>query len=106
MNIRKDRTNTRGDKAHRCLPGYLAHAEECLAEMCAFLAHRYPEAFTIKRGRYDPRDPTTHGESIGGKETGAVIEIENRLTGDTFNFEELRKSEGSAWNPMKYAGRA
>lgn len=74
--------------------------------MCAFLAHRYPEAFTIKRGRYEARDSTTHGESIGGKEAGAIIEIENRLTGDSFNFEELRKSEGPAWNPMKYAGRA
>lgn len=86
------------------MPGYLAHAEECLAEMCAFLAHRYPEAFVIKRGKYERGDPATHGESIGGEAAGAIVQIENRLTGDTFNFEELRKSEGAAWNPMKYAG--
>lgn len=105
LKIRKDRTETRGQLAHRCLPGYLAHAEECLAEMCAFLAGRYPECFKIRRTSYIPADPATHGESIGGKEAGAIVEIHNGLTGDTFNFEELRKIEGAEWNPMKYAGR-
>lgn len=72
--------------------------------MCAFLASRYPEAFTVKRSKYIPGDLSTHGESIGGKQAGAIVEITNNLTGDVFNFEELRKNEGSAWNPMKYAG--
>ena len=72
--------------------------------MCAFLAHRYPEAFIIKRGRYDSKNSATHGESIGGEAAGAIVQIENRLTGDVFDFEKLRESEGAAWSPMKYAG--
>lgn len=72
--------------------------------MCAFLANRYPEAFRIRRTTYHYDDPSTYGESIGGQEAGAVAEIENLLTGDVFNFEDLRRREGLAWNPMKYAG--
>lgn len=86
------------------MPGFLPHAEECLLEMCAFLASRYPEVFQIKRMKYVAEKEETHGESIGGKEAGAVSEITNCLTGESYNFVELRQTEGERWNPMKYAG--
>lgn len=104
VGICKERTATRGEKVHRCLPGFLPHAEECLAEICSYLAQRYPECFRVTRVQYVPEDSATHGDSIAGQEAGAVASITNRITGDAYDFVRLRREEGEAWSPMKYAG--
>ncbi|KAL7006337.1 hypothetical protein EMMF5_004223 [Cystobasidiomycetes sp. EMM_F5] len=104
MAVRAERTKARGKKAERCQPGYLAYAEECLQEMSSFLAARYPGCFTVKRAVYSPDDVQTWGDSIVGREGGAIVAITNHITGDHFDFAQLRMEEGDQWNPMKYAG--
>ena len=104
VGIRKHRTLTRGTKAHRTQPGYLPQAEECLQEICSFLAAKFPSCFTVSRVKFDRYDAASEGDSISGKEAGAVSSIANLITGDFFDFTKLRLEEGEAWNPMRYAG--
>lgn len=104
IEIRKQRTQERGDKAHRTQPGFMAQAEECLSEICSFLAKRYPHCFSIDHVPYGATLPETWGNSIDGALAGAVASITNTITGDFYDFDRLRREEGSSWNPMKYAG--
>jgi len=83
----------------------MPQAEECLAEICSFLAKRYPHCFSITHTAYDARLRETWGNSIDGRTSGPVASITNKITGDYYDFLQLRSEEGSEWNPMKYAGR-
>ncbi|GAA5851708.1 hypothetical protein JCM8547_001180 [Rhodosporidiobolus lusitaniae] len=86
------------------LPGYHDHALEALREICSFLSTRFPRLFTVERLPYIPHDSTTHGDSVVGKEAGAICKIENKITGDIFDFRRIEAEEGPEWNPIKIAG--
>ncbi|GAA6025433.1 hypothetical protein JCM10207_005402 [Rhodosporidiobolus poonsookiae] len=102
--IRKSRTHDPSLMSSATLPGFHAHALEALCEIASFLATRDPQLFKVKRAKYDPSKPETFGDSIVGKEAGAVIAVENVVTGDKFDFAEIEARDGKDWNPMKYAG--
>ena len=78
---------------------------EVLCEVAAFLAERHPTRFLVSRCLYDKSDEATWGDSIGGREAGRVRKVENLMTGSVFDFEELARTEGPDWEPMRVAGR-
>ncbi|SCV70970.1 BQ2448_3732 [Microbotryum intermedium] len=103
LDIVARRTRTQGEEANRVMPGYRPQAFECLVEMASYLAVRYPQYFVVNRFKYDAKDEYTWGDSLSGKEAGCIAVIENKLTGDVFDFAEIEKLEGKDWNPMKVA---
>lgn len=40
-----------------------------------------------------------------GKEAGAVMIVENLVTGESWDFDEIEREEGVEWDPMRVAGR-
>lgn len=85
-------------------PGFHLHALECLNELCSFLAARYPSMYKVQRCAFDTEKEDTWGDSISGKEAGAVIGVENSVTKEPFDWKEERERDGEEWNPMRIAG--
>ncbi|BGP17367.1 hypothetical protein JCM10213_003411 [Rhodosporidiobolus nylandii] len=104
ISVRQRRTYDPSYKSTATQPGYHAHALECLCEIASFLSVRFPELFKVTRTTYVPGKPETYGDSIVGEEGGAVVAVENCVTGEKFDFAELEAKEGKEWNPMKVAG--
>ncbi|ORY88449.1 hypothetical protein BCR35DRAFT_301583 [Leucosporidium creatinivorum] len=104
LKIRAQRTLDRGKLVTDTQPGFHPHALECLNELCSFLAARYPSLYKVTRCSVDAEKEATWGDSIAGKEAGAVVGIENSATGERFNWKEERDREGDEWNPMRVAG--
>ncbi|KAK4705384.1 hypothetical protein P7C70_g825, partial [Phenoliferia sp. Uapishka_3] len=101
--IRLRRTNDQGELATGTLPGFRPQAMESLSEMCSYLAAKYPDLFKVTRASYDAAIPESYGDSLVGDEGGAVRTIQNMITGDFWDFDELDKID-SGWNPMRIAG--
>ncbi|GAA6021605.1 hypothetical protein JCM10207_005083, partial [Rhodosporidiobolus poonsookiae] len=85
-------------------PGFHAHALEALCEIASFLSVRFPNLFKVTRTAYVADKSETHGDSIVGKEDGAVVAVHNLITGERFNFKEIERRMGPEWNPMAVAG--
>ncbi|KAI5476635.1 hypothetical protein MNV49_007413 [Pseudohyphozyma bogoriensis] len=102
--IRSQRTRDQKDLATVTLPGFRPHAFECLVEMASFLAARYPQMYRVERRKYDAEKEETWGDSLVGKEGGAVKLVRNLATNEVFDFDEIERVEGKDWNPMKVAG--
>ncbi|GAA5914487.1 hypothetical protein JCM6882_003037 [Rhodosporidiobolus microsporus] len=101
------RTARTADASLRCTstqPGFHAHALEALCEIASYMSTRFPQLFKVTRTAYSPKKPETWGDSIVGKEGGAIVAVENCLTGEKFNFAEIEAKEGKDWNPMRVAG--
>ncbi|GAA5992852.1 hypothetical protein JCM10908_001374 [Rhodotorula pacifica] len=104
LKVRAARTANPELQSTATMPGYHAHALETLCEIASFLALRFPQLYTVTRGRYDPSDPKTYGDSTAGEENGAVTGVANLITGETYDFAAIEASEGPEWNPMRVAG--
>ncbi|GAA5872301.1 hypothetical protein JCM1840_004120 [Sporobolomyces johnsonii] len=104
LKVRTERTLDPSLLSTATQPGFHAHALESLCEIASFLSTRFPRLFKVTRATYDPRHPATHGDSIVGPEGGAVVAVENLLTGEKFDFAEIEAKEGPEWNPMRVAG--
>ncbi|GAA6039359.1 hypothetical protein JCM8097_002815 [Rhodosporidiobolus ruineniae] len=85
-------------------PGFHAHALEALCELASFLSTRFPQLFKVKRTPYVPGDESTYGDSIVGIEGGAIVSVENCVTGERWDFKEIEAKEGKEWDPFKIAG--
>lgn len=48
----------------------------------------------------------TYGDSISGEEAGAIVAIENVVTGEKWDLKEIEARDGPEWDPMAIAGRA
>ncbi|KAI5480555.1 hypothetical protein MNV49_000251, partial [Pseudohyphozyma bogoriensis] len=100
LSIRKERTTVRGMRANITLDGFRPAALEVLCELASFLSTRYPSVIAVNRRDYVSSDPSTYGDSLVGKEGGAVSKIENLITGDVFDFDKLDED----FCPMRIAG--
>ncbi|GAA5827321.1 hypothetical protein JCM11251_003764 [Rhodosporidiobolus azoricus] len=104
LSVRTARTSDPSLVCTKTLPGYHAHALEALVEVASFLSTRFPALFKVTRSAFDAKKPETWGDSIVGKEGGAIVAVQNCLTGENFDFKEIEAKEGEDWNPMRVAG--
>ncbi|GAA5921925.1 hypothetical protein JCM1841_004997 [Sporobolomyces salmonicolor] len=104
LKVRTERTLDLSLQSTATQPTFHAHALEALCEIASFLSTRFPQLFRVARATYDPRHPATHGDSIVGPEGGAVVAVDNLVTGERFDFAEIEATEGPEWNPMRVAG--
>ncbi|GAA5919541.1 hypothetical protein JCM6882_002909 [Rhodosporidiobolus microsporus] len=102
--VKTERTNDPSLLCTTTLPGHHAAALEGLCEICSFLSVRFPLLFKVERASYDADKPETHGDSVVGKESGAIIAVETCITGEKFDFRQIEEEEGPEWNPMRVAG--
>ncbi|GAA5848877.1 hypothetical protein JCM8547_006375 [Rhodosporidiobolus lusitaniae] len=104
LSVRTRRTLTPSYTSTRTLPGFHSHALEALVEIASFLSTRYPALFSVTRTPYVDGKEETYGDSIVGKEGGAVVAVENKVTGEKWDFMKIEEREGREWNPMAVAG--
>lgn len=104
LSVRTSRTRDPNLLCAKTQPGFHAHALETLVELASWLSTRYPALFKVTRTAYDAKKPETWGDSIVGKEGGAIVAVENCLTGEKFDFKKIEAREGLEWNPMQVAG--
>jgi hypothetical protein len=104
--VRTCRTRGVEYESSQTLPGFHAHALEALVEIASFLSTRFPDLFKVRRTTYVAEKPETHGDSISGREAGAIVAVENVVTGEKWDFAEIEARNGAEWNPMAVAGCA
>ncbi|GAA6037822.1 hypothetical protein JCM8097_005056 [Rhodosporidiobolus ruineniae] len=105
LSIRTRRTHDPSIVSSLTQPGFHAHALEALVEIASFLSTRFPKLFKVTRTPYVAGDETTYGDSVVGKEGGAIVAIENCVTGQKWDLREIEEKEGPEWNPMAIAGQ-